>query len=590
MKKLVNDAGTVVREMLEGAVALAPGQALLSGETVVVRREAALGARDRVAVLSGGGSGHEPAHAGYVGEGMLAAAVAGNVFTSPSVDAVLAGLRAVGGPAGALLIVKNYTGDRLNFGLAAEIARAEGVPVEVVVVADDVSLTDRVPRDRRRGIAGTILVHKVAGAAAAAGLPLGDVARVARRAADAVGSMGVGLSGCTLPGASRGGFVLADDEVELGLGIHGEPGVTRTAMRAADGLVAALLDAIVADHATAPARLEAGDRVALLVNGLGGTPPMELDVVLRAALSYLGARRIKVARAWSGTLLSALDMQGVSLSVMRLDDELLGMLDAPTDAPAWPGTGQINSDPVLHTPAAAVVSPPTEAASVAGLAVREVAFAAAHALLAAEAKLTDLDTRTGDGDLGLSMARAARAVLELPEPAFRTPASGLTAMSETLRRVVGGSSGPFYAIALLRAARHLAGNDHPTLVDWAAAFGQAVDGVGELGGAMPGDRTMLDALHPARAALAEAAPSNASVPEAVAAAAAAAAAGAAATASMRPRLGRSSYLGERALGIPDGGAVAVQVWFSAIATTMTSGPALGRCCSDPAIGGSSGPA
>src|SRR5690606_39195407 len=205
--------------------------ALMQDENIVVMRDLPGPDARPVAVLSGGGSGHEPAHAGYVGTGMLTAAIAGDVFTSPSVDAVLAGILSVAGPAGALLIVKNYTGDRLNFGLAAELAREQGIPVEVVLVADDVSLRDMVPADRRRGIAGTVLVHKIAGAAAAHGWPLDKVAAVAARAAAGVGSMGVGLGACTVPSAGTPSFSLGETEVEYGLGIHGEKGVRRVSMK-----------------------------------------------------------------------------------------------------------------------------------------------------------------------------------------------------------------------------------------------------------------------------------------------------------------------------------------------------------------------
>src|SRR5258708_933962 len=265
MKKLINDPRTVVREMLEGLVDLSPGQALLGSENVVVRADLPpADRRSEVAVLSGGGSGHEPAHAGYVGAGMLHAAVAGDVFTSPSVDAVLAAIRAVAGPSGVLLVVKNYTGDRLNFGLAAELARADGIPVETVVVADDVALRDTVEPERRRGIAGTVLVHKVAGAAAAAGLPLQDVAREAHAAAAAMGTMGVALGPCTVPASGRPSFSLGEGEIELGLGIHGEQGVKRTSLLQADALVEIILKTIVDDR-----RLKRGDSVALLVNGLG---------------------------------------------------------------------------------------------------------------------------------------------------------------------------------------------------------------------------------------------------------------------------------------------------------------------------------
>src|SRR5437879_6411782 len=210
--------------MLEGLCDFQPGLALLDAENVVIRAGLMPPAARAVALISGGGSGHEPAHAGYVGDGMLTAAVSGEVFTSPSVDAVLAAIRAAAGPAGALLIIKNYTGDRLNFGLAAELARGEGIPVEDVIVADDVALRGLVPPSRRRGIAGTVLVHKIAGAAAAAGLPLAGVATVAREAAANLGRMGVALGACTVPAAGRPGFEIGDGEIEPGLGTHGDQG------------------------------------------------------------------------------------------------------------------------------------------------------------------------------------------------------------------------------------------------------------------------------------------------------------------------------------------------------------------------------
>ncbi len=297
MKKLINTPRAVVREMLEGLADLHPGLALLDSENVIVRTGLPPAAQRPVALLSGGGSGHEPAHAGYVGTGMLTAAVAGEVFTSPSVDAVLAGIRASAGPAGAVLIVKNYTGDRLNFGLAAELARADGIPVEEVIVADDVALAGTVANDRRRGIAGTVLVHKIAGAAAAAGRSLAEVAQLARAAAADVGTMGVALGACTVPAVGRPGFELGPDEIELGLGIHGEAGVERASMMPADVLVERLLSSILSDR-----KLVAGDRVALLVNGLGGTTPMELAIVARHAMAVLRARGLSVERAWSSTV------------------------------------------------------------------------------------------------------------------------------------------------------------------------------------------------------------------------------------------------------------------------------------------------
>ncbi|MFC3126075.1 dihydroxyacetone kinase family protein [Pseudoroseomonas globiformis] len=554
MKKLLNDPRHVVREMLEGLADLNPGQALLEAEDVIVR---AGGGGAGVAVLSGGGAGHEPAHAGYVGEGMLHAAISGDVFTSPSTDAVLAAIRAVGGPDGAVLVVKNYTGDRLNFGLAAELARAEGIPAEIVVVADDVALRDTVEPGRRRGIAGTVLVHKVAGAAAAAGLPLEQVAAEARAAAEAMGTMGVALGACTVPGAGRPGFTLGEDEAELGLGIHGEQGVKRVALQTADALVEEILGTIIEDRG-----LKRGDRVVLLVNGLGGTPPMELAVVARQAMAVLRRAGLMVERAWTGNLLTALEMPGMSLTVLPVDDARLARLDAPSAAPAWPGNGRIAGRQVVAAPAAPAegTARPQQAS---GRLVKRAVLAAAAALEGAETRLTELDSATGDGDLGISMARGAAAIRALPESAWADAPMALHRVGEALRRAIGGSSGPFYATALLRAARVLPEGE-PKPGEWAAAFQAAVAAVSELGGARPGDRTMLDALHPAAEVFASALAAGTQPKAAWEEAVRAGEEGARTTGSMKPRLGRAAYLGDRAIGHPDAGAAAVAIWLAAL--------------------------
>lgn len=558
VKKLVNDPRRVVREMLEGLCDLHPGLALLQDEDVVLRADLPPPAQRPVVILSGGGAGHEPAHAGYVGPGLLAGAIAGDVFTSPSVDAVLAGIRAAAGPAGALLVVKNYTGDRLNFGLAAELARAEGIPVDLVVVADDVALHATVPPERRRGIAGTVLVHKLAGAAAAAGQDLAQVAAIARAAAADLGSMGVALGACTVPAAGRPGFDLGTDEIEIGLGIHGEPGVERAALAPADALVDRMLATILADRG-----LRAGKRVALLVNGLGGTPPMERAIVARRAIAGLRDAGLVVERAWAGEFLTALEMPGVSLSVLRVDEARLALLDAPAAAPAWPGPGRIGPARVVLAATAATPAPPEAMAGPLTPAIRQALATVAAALDAAEGHLTDLDSRAGDGDLGISMRRAADALRALPPGALADPSVALAAMAQALRRAIGGSSGPFYATALLRAARALPAAPAPR--DWAAAFTAAVAAIGTLGGAQPGDRTMLDALAPAAAGFAQSVAGGGDLGAAIGAAADAAEAGTAATAQMLPRLGRASYLGARALGVPDAGAAAAAVWLRALA-------------------------
>lgn len=562
MKKLINDPRAVVREMLEGLVGITPGLALLDGETVVVRADAPMDGQ--VALISGGGAGHEPAHAGYVGTGMLSAAVSGDVFASPPTDAVLAAIRAVAGPAGVLLIVKNYTGDRLNFGMAAELARAEGIPVEMVIVGDDVALSADGEHAGRRGIAGTVLVHKIAGAAAAAGLPLAEVKREAEDAIAAIGTMGVALSACTVPAAGRPGFTLAEEEIELGLGIHGEQGVRRERIVAADALVDEMLSRIVADKG-----IGAGDRVALMVNNLGATPTMELAIMARRALHFLQERGIVVERAFAGTFLTALEMAGCSLSLMRLDDRRLARLDAPTGATAWPRVpafGPAVPDrprvPVPRTHARPVQG---RAATGQGRQLGKVLRAVFAALRDDEARLTELDRIVGDGDLGLSLARGAEAAeRQLATWPLDDPAATLRALSATLLRAIGGTSGPLYAAFLLRAAGALQDTAKPAAADWVSAFQAGNAAVAELGGAGPGDRTMLDALLPAAEAMQAAIASGLESVQALERGVAAAREGAAHTATMTPRRGRSSYLAARAIGHADPGAEAVVTWLRAV--------------------------
>ncbi|WP_433803247.1 dihydroxyacetone kinase family protein [Actinomycetospora sp. CA-084318] len=548
MKKLINDAGDVVRQALEGVVRSTPGAALVEGTTVLVRTDLPT---DQVAVLSGGGSGHEPAHAGYVGPGHLAGAVCGEVFASPSADAVLSGIRAFRDHPGVLLVVMNYTGDRLNFGLAAQLARAEGIPCEMVTVADDVALdADDDVTAGRRGLAGTVLVTKAAGAAAADGASLEEVTRTAREAAGATGTMGVALSAATVPTAGEPGFVLEADQIEIGLGIHGEQGVRRESLRPADELVDEVLDTICTDRG-----LGDGDRVAVLVNGTGATPPMELSILLRRALEHLGSRGITVERAWAGTFLSSIDMAGFSIAVLGLDDERLARLDAPARSAAWPSGSGVVADGVPTVPDA---SEETGSASSSGVAapdgMRAAVEAVCTAVREAEPHLTELDTATGDGDLGTSLSRGAAAITDdLDSYRWEDAVAVLQGLAATLRRAIGGTSGPLYATGLLHAAEHLADGG-----SWATALQAGADGVSDLGGARAGDRTMLDALLPAASALA----SSGSVSDALAAARE----GAASTETMAPRRGRSSYLGDRVHGHRDAGAEAVTVWLAALAT------------------------
>jgi dihydroxyacetone kinase len=331
MKKLINRPEDVVEEMLQGFSVLHPGSVRLAGHKVMLRDDAVQVGEQQVAIISDGGSGHEPAHAGYVGEGMLSAAVAGEIFTSPSSDSVFAAITAVSGKPGALLVVKNYTGDRLNFGVAAEMARGEGIAVETVIVNDDVALKGAEQATGARGLAGTVLIHKLVGAAVSEGKNLADLAAIGRTAIQSLASMGLSFSAGTSPAVGKPSFELGEDEMELGLGIHGEPGVKRTQLQAADKLTETLLGEILKYGNFGEEK-----RVAVMVNTLGATTEMELAIIARHAVPLLASKGYAVDRIYAGTFLSSLDMAGISISVLGVNDEWLRWLDAPTTAPAWP--------------------------------------------------------------------------------------------------------------------------------------------------------------------------------------------------------------------------------------------------------------
>ena len=326
MKKLVNGVSDYVNDMLDGIVEANPEVKRIHGTQVVVRTELT----DKVALVSGGGSGHEPAHAGYVGKGMLDAAVSGEVFTSPTPDQVLAAIRAVDRGQGVLLIIKNYTGDVMNFEMAAEMAQAEGIQIESVVVDDDVAVDGSTYTVGRRGIAGTVFVHKIAGAVAERGSQLSEVKRIARKVIDNVRSMGMAVSPCTVPASGKPSFELEEDEIEIGMGIHGEPGTHRQKISNANEIVDMLLTKILNDGVAST-----GDEVAVMLNGLGATPMSELYILNKRVAEVLRNRGIKTYRTYVGEYMTSLEMAGFSISLLKIDEELKELLSDGTMALAW---------------------------------------------------------------------------------------------------------------------------------------------------------------------------------------------------------------------------------------------------------------
>ncbi|HET6824744.1 MAG TPA: dihydroxyacetone kinase subunit DhaK [Amnibacterium sp.] len=328
MKKLIRDPQTVVADALAGVAQAHQGLLRVQGDPpVILRADAPV--RGKVGLVSGGGSGHEPLHGGFVGYGMLDAAVPGAVFTSPTPDPVLEATKAVDGGAGVLHIVKNYTGDVLNFETAADLAAAEDVQVETVVVDDDVAVKDSLYTAGRRGVAGTVLVEKIAGAAAERGDDLASVAAIARRVNENARSMGVALTAPVVPHAGTPSFDISDHEIEIGIGIHGEPGRERIEWEPVDGIVRRLLEPVLEDLP-----FTSSDDVLLFVNGMGGTPLIELYIVFDAAAQLLGDRNIHIARSLVGSYVTSLDMQGCSITLLRLDDEMKALWDAPVQTAA----------------------------------------------------------------------------------------------------------------------------------------------------------------------------------------------------------------------------------------------------------------
>ncbi|MDR2823497.1 MAG: dihydroxyacetone kinase subunit DhaK [Mycoplasmataceae bacterium] len=328
MKKLINQVDNIVDEMVEGIVAACPTKlAKADGCNVIYSKTFN---KNNVALISGGGSGHEPAHAGYVGNGMLTAAVAGPIFTSPTPDMIQAAINACDSQKGTLLIIKNYTGDVMNFQMAAEMAQAEGKQIDYVIVGDDVALLNSTNTTGMRGIAGTVLVHKVTGAKAQQGATLPEVKAVAEKAIKSLATYGLALDACTVPAIGHKGFALNDNEVEMGLGIHGEPGVKRVAMKSVDEFVNEMLDVIMQSL-----HLQANDHVSVLINGLGATPIMELYIANRQVQKILHDKNIHVVTTYVGNYMTAIDMPGFSISLLKLDSELETLIKEPSDTLAF---------------------------------------------------------------------------------------------------------------------------------------------------------------------------------------------------------------------------------------------------------------
>ena len=575
-KKLINDPDSLIEDLIAGMVSAHPDHLTVEGETG--RAIVALnGPRDgKVGIVVGGGSGHEPAFAGYVGQGLADAAPLGNIFASPSPSQIMdAGFAADGG-AGVLFLYGNYTGDVMNFGMAAESLAEHGITARSFVVTDDIASAPIDKKDERRGIAGDFFVFKVAGAAADLGLSMEEVEKAATRANDMTRTMGVALSACILPQSGKPNFELPIGEMEIGMGIHGEPGVERGPAGSADDVADRLLAPIVEEL-----ELGQGDRVAVLVNGLGSTTLLELYLLHRRTAEVLKEKGVKIHHSWVGEYCTSLDMEGASVTVMKLDDDLTTWLDHPCDTPALrvgasaPKTARAPRR--TRSRAAAKDTRKTDIASLkSGGAVtrekfREMMRAAATAIFEERDRLSELDGKIGDGDHGLTMEIGWKAVLGALDTADDEATISMLCdeIASAFLESVGASAGPLYASAFQSAGKAVGDRldlDAEAVVAWLEGM---ADGIVSRGGASAGDKTMVDAWLPAVAAARDKRAAGGSEADCLAAAAAGARQGADATRDMRSGRGRSKKLGDRSVGHIDPGAESAAVLLAAWAKTVS---------------------
>lgn len=569
--KLVNESSGCVEDAVEGMCLSNPNISRLKGLNVLVRSDIATIKDQQVTLISGGGSGHEPAHAGYIGEGMLAGAVLGNVFASPPVHAILAAIRVCAGKKGVLLIIKNYTGDRLNFGMALERARAEGFKVQMVVVDDDRALPPGKGITGARGVAGTIFVHKVAGAEAQRpGSTLESVSLLAETTISSLGSYGVALSLCTVPGSAPNNRLMGGNKMEVGLGIHAEPGDLRSVDPATASLskdiVSEMLDKICGNSSE---DLQEGNQdIAVMLNNLGGTSELEMLVVVKDLLSQLAERKFRVRRCYVGSFMTSLDMAGMSVTILRLErdplNSLLPLLDSPTDVKAWKpslelwGAAREEISHVTGEHAKPQGGGKCESACF------KLLVQICHVLCSAEATLNEYDAICGDGDCGRVVHAAASRILQqvdeglFPEEMDR--ATFCFEVAEAVSVAMGGTSGAITEIMMRAMASYFATNETSSS-GWVGALSEGVEAIRTYGGADLGMRTLLDALIPAVSAL-----STSEIDQSmIAAAAKAATEGMESTKSMDSSAGRANYVPqEQMYGTPDPGAYAVHLIFEAV--------------------------
>ncbi len=584
MKKIINRPETVVIEMCSGIVMAHPELEFNRKYKIVRKKEID---KNKVSLISGGGSGHEPAHAGFVGKGMLDAAVCGDIFASPSQIQVYQAIRETQSDKGTLLIIKNYSGDMMNFKNAAYLAEEDGIKVDYVRVDDDIAVQDSLYTVGRRGVAGTVLVHKVAGAAAEEGLSLEVVKKEAENAASHVRSIGFAFSSCTVPAKGTPTFEIGDGEMEYGVGIHGEPGIKREEIAGADELAERMTDALLEELGA-----KEGDEITVLVNGFGSTPLMELYLLNNAVCRILAGKKIKIYRTFAGNYMTSIDMLGASVSMMKMDERLKHFLDADSSAPAF-HVSACETD-IPYTDLKAVSEENREAeygltADADWAVVRNGRISLDNmkylvdrmgaCIIENEIPFCELDSHAGDGDFGMSVAKGFKQLkrewTDILENDAQDIGSFLNACSMVIMEYCGGASGPIWGSAF-RAAGKAVGEarelDEAAFAEMMQAAVKGIQATGERSfgrGAVVGDKTLIDALVPCADTWTKCAGEGMSLKAVFTEAAKAAADGAKKTEEIAARMGRAGTVGERSIGYPDAGAYALGVVFKDLADALS---------------------
>ncbi|MBC8079638.1 MAG: dihydroxyacetone kinase subunit DhaK [Gorillibacterium sp.] len=585
MKKIMNKPETVVREMCNGFVLAYPQLAFNSKYMIINKKEINT---DKVTLISGGGSGHEPAHAGFIGRGMLDVAVCGDVFASPSQIQVYQAIKSTAGNKGTLLIIKNYTGDMMNFKNAAFLAGEDGIQVDYVKVDDDIAVEDSTYTVGKRGVAGTVLVHKIAGAAAEQGMSLSQVKEVAQKAIDHTRSIGFAFTSPTVPAKGTPTFNIEATEMEYGVGIHGEPGIRREKMGSADELANRMVTALLAnmklDH-------DSEQDIAVLINGFGGTPLQELFLLNNSVIRELASRGKTVYKVFVGNYMTSLDMAGASVSIMKLDDQLKQLLAAECDTPALYVHGPFEvvnyNEVILAQDENKAVSFKNETneeyAKIENdeMSLNNVIYLMdkmCEFIIENEVPFCELDAHAGDGDFGMSIAKGFKQLKTEWKEMISNQVSDmgcfLDACSLIIMEHCGGASGPIWGSAFRAASKNVGNKQELSVDEFAKMMTAAVKGIQETGerafgrGAVVGDKTLIDALAPYAESWANSARDGDGFKVAGEKAANAAVQGAKQTEGIVARMGRAGTVGERSIGYPDAGAYAIGVIFTELSKAI----------------------